>query len=145
MLTSDTVRQPTQNRTSSTRILLVEADNISNLLLSDYFDYLGYNVFSLSSGRHFFSSLGQFQPHLILLDLNLKDVNSYDLLKQLYQSRRHQHIKTIVTAQSAQLTKSMQWRALASGACACLMKPLNLSELDRTLSEQLALPSVWNS
>ncbi|MBD2095947.1 response regulator, partial [Trichocoleus sp. FACHB-591] len=56
---------------SALRVLLVEDDDFNRLLLDDYLTHHGYQVLGLAEGSSFFSTLAQFQPHVVLLDLKL--------------------------------------------------------------------------
>ena len=70
---------------SAKKILLVEDNDVNRMLLSDYLTYCGYCIKSLPAGNDFLSTIKDFQPQLILLDLKLPDVDGYSLLKSLKQ------------------------------------------------------------
>lgn len=96
------------------RILLVEDHYLNRLLLSDYLNYCGYDVQSLSEGSAFFSTIEKFQPDLMLLDLKLPDIDGYSLLKQVQQKPDLSKIPIIVV--SAFAFKADQELALSLGA-----------------------------
>lgn len=118
------------------RILLVEDHYLNRMLLSDYLTYCGYDVQSLSEGSAFFSTIEKFQPHLMLLDLKLPDVDGYSLLKQVQQKPDLAKIPIIVV--SAFAFKADQERAINLGARRYLVKPINLTALMMTIQEELA-------
>ncbi|MBD2099272.1 response regulator, partial [Trichocoleus sp. FACHB-591] len=62
---------PISEPSPAIRVLLVEDDDFNRLLLTDYLTHHGYQVLGLAEGSSFFSTLAQFQPHVVLLDLKL--------------------------------------------------------------------------
>lgn len=118
------------------RILLIEDNNTSRQLMSDYLEYHGYKVMSLAQGAVFPSAMAQFQPHIILLDLKLPDVDGFTLLWQIQQRRSWSSIPVIVV--SAFAFQADQQRALSLGARRYLVKPVNLVQLRRAICEELS-------
>ncbi|MCW5314528.1 response regulator [Nostoc sp. KVJ3] len=117
------------------RILLVEDHYLNRLLLSDYLNYCGYDVQSLSEGSAFFSTIEKFQPDLMLLDLKLPDIDGYSLLKQVQQKPDLSKIPIIVV--SAFAFKADQELALSLGARRYFVKPIKLKDLIFTIEEEL--------
>lgn len=123
----------------SKRILLIEDDDVNRILLDDYLNYCGYDVESLSSASNFFSSIEEFQPKLILLDLKLPDIDGYSLLEKMQNQPDYVNIPVIVV--SAFAFKADQQRAIDLGACRYFVKPVNLIDLIQAIEEELALNS----
>ncbi|MBW4571756.1 MAG: response regulator [Tolypothrix carrinoi HA7290-LM1] len=123
----------------SKRILLIEDNDVNRILLDDYLNYCGYDVRSLSEASTFFSTIKQFQPKLILLDLKLPDIDGYTLLEQMHNKPDYVNIPVIVV--SALAFKADQQRALDLGACRYFVKPVNLIDLIQAIEEELALNS----
>lgn len=119
------------------RILIVEDNDINRMLLSDYLSYSGYTVQSLANGSFFFIKIQQFQPDLILLDLKLPDVDGYCLLQQIQQQQDFARIPVIVVSGFA--FKADQERAIKLGACGYFVKPVNLNDLLKKISEELVI------
>ena len=118
------------------RILLIEDNDVNRMLLSDYLSYCGYNVHGLSVGSALFSTVKQFQPELILLDLKLPDIDGYSLLEKIQHQPEFSKIPIIVV--SAFAFKDDRERAMRLGACYYFVKPINLKELTMTIEEKLA-------
>lgn len=116
------------------RILLVEDHYLNRMLLSDYLSYCGYDVQSLSEGSAFFSTIENFEPHLMLLDLKLPDIDGYSLLKQIQQKPDLSKIPIIVV--SAFAFKADQELALSLGARRYFVKPLKLKDLILKIEEE---------
>lgn len=127
------INQPLQSH-KVRRILLVEDHYLNRMLLSDYLSYCGYEVQSLSEGSAFFSTIEEFEPDLMLLDLKLPDVDGYSLLKQVQQKPDLSKIPIIVV--SAFAFKADQELALSLGACRYFVKPLKLKDLILAIEEQ---------
>lgn len=121
--------------TSPVRILLIEDNDTGRQLMSDYLHYYGYRVSSLSQGSLVFPTIEQFQPHIILLDLKLPDIDGFTLLHQLQQQGSWAKIPVIVV--SAFAFQSDQQRAYSLGARRYFVKPVNLSKLKRAICEEL--------
>jgi DNA-binding response OmpR family regulator len=117
------------------RVLLVEDNNTSQQLMSDYLEYHGYQVLSLSQGSLVAAAIEQFQPHIILLDLKLPDVDGFTLLHQFQQDCRRPSVPIIVV--SAFAFQADQQRAFSLGARRYFVKPVNLGRLKRAICEEL--------
>ena len=115
------------------RILLVEDHQINRMLLSDYLNYCGYNLKSLSGGVDFFSTIESFNPHLILLDLKLPDFDGYSLLKEFKQEDKYARIPIFIV--SALAFKADEERAMKLGASRYFVKPINLINLSLAIKE----------
>lgn len=124
------------NAQSLIRILLVEDNDTSRQLMSDYLEYQGCQVFSVSRGKLFDSAIAEFQPHLIILDLKLPDIDGYALLQRMQQKPDWFKIPVIVV--SAFAFQSDQQRALRLGARQYLVKPVSLTQLRQVICEELA-------
>lgn len=118
------------------RILLVEDHHINRMLLSDYLDYCGYNVKSLSKGVDFFSTVEHFKPQIILLDLKLPDIDGYSLLEQFKQKGKYARIPIFIV--SAFAFKADEERAIKLGASRYFVKPIDLTNLALAIKEELA-------
>jgi two-component system cell cycle response regulator DivK len=119
------------------RILLIEDNDTSRQLMSDYLEYHGYEVCSLSRGIAADSTMTQFQPHVVLLDLKLPDIDGFTLLEQFQQRLDWGSVPIIVV--SAFAFQSDRERALRLGARQYLVKPVNLMQLRRTIADELSL------
>ena len=122
------------------RILLIEDNEASRQLMSDYLEYYGYQVLGLAKGALFASAMMQFRPHLILLDLKLPDIDGYSLLQQ--RQRRTDWLNIPVIVISAFAFQADQQRALKLGACQYLVKPVSLTQLKQAIRHELSCQLV---
>lgn len=124
----------------SVRILLIEDNETSRQLLSDYLEYHGYRVHALADGASWVTVMQQVQPHLVLLDLKLPDIDGFDLLQQLTQQSEWSTVPVIIV--SAFAFQADQKRALQLGAKRYFVKPVNLIQLRQAICEELNLPDA---
>jgi two-component system cell cycle response regulator DivK len=130
-----TVADPVSNFNSSIRILLVEDNDISRQLLSDFLKHCGYSIHALSSGSAFAQEMTLFCPHLVLLDLKLPDVDGFSVLKQAQQTLEWSATPIIVI--SAFAFQSDRARAMSLGARQYLVKPVMLPQIQQAIDDEL--------
>jgi len=114
------------------RVLIVEDDRTSALLIQDYLQVLGYQVKLLFDGIDFLERLRQFQPDLVLMDVQLTDeVTGLDLLVAVRQQPDLQHLPVVMV--TAMAMRGDSDRLLAAGATDYLSKPIGLMQLESAL------------
>lgn len=130
-----TTTPPVSNLNSSIRILLVEDNDISRQLMSDYLRHCGYSIHTISSGSAFAQEMAQFCPHLVLLDLKLPGIDGFTLLEQAQQTL--EWAKTPIVVISAFAFQADRARALSLGARQYLVKPVMLPQIQQAISDEL--------
>lgn len=114
-------------------ILYIE-DNVSNLNVIEqmlqYFDQL--KLISAHNGNYGIELAKEYKPDLILLDINLPDINGYQVLNVLRSNTITKEIPVIALSADG-LPINVQ-RGLEAGFDEYLVKPLNLDVLMETLS-----------
>ncbi len=118
------------------RLLIVEDNTLNRLMLNDYLTFCGYHVMSLACGTNFLKEVVSFQPHLILLDLKLPDIDGYILLEQLQLNPQWRDIPVIIV--SAYAFKADHQRAMNLGARQYFIKPVNLIDLKQAIEQEIA-------
>ncbi len=118
------------------KILLVEDNDSNRMLLSDYLNYYGYQVKGLSNGSNFFTTVENFQPDLIILDLKLPGVDGFLLLKGMQKNFRTAKIPVVVVSGLA--FKSDRERAISLGVRHYFVKPVILTELTQAIEKELS-------
>ncbi len=118
---------------SGARILLVEDNEASRHLMSDYLEHYGYRVMALAKGALFAQTMQQFRPDLVLLDLKLPDVDGFTLLQQ----RSSDFLDVPIIVISAFAFQADQQRALELGASQYLVKPVSLTQLKQVIWQAL--------
>lgn len=133
------VTSPSSTADGRSRIVVVEDDTANRLFFADYLSYSGFQVLALAHGLDLDQHLKEFQPHLLLLDLGLPEIDGYTLLKRLRSSGSPwQHLPVIIV--SGYAFAEDQQRALALGAQQYLVKPIALQQLTQAIHAVLRSP-----
>ena len=121
------------------RILVVEDDPGLSKILSDNLTHDGFIVRCARDAHHAVSSLSEFMPDLVLLDLMLPDVSGFDLVGTLRQGGR-----TPVIIVSARAQRADKLKGLDLGADDYVVKPVDMEELVARINAVLrrSAPSV---
>lgn len=108
-------------------ILVVEDDfDISNML-KIYFSGQGYAVEVAPKGGDALAATRRQLPNLIVLDINLPDMDGYEVCKNLRTTTRTSHIPIIFLTQKDE--RSDKIRGLELGADDYVTKPFDIEEL----------------
>lgn len=129
------VKAPRFNQSSGIKILLVEDNDISRQLMTDFLITKDFEVQSLASAHTFLPTLAAYQPDVVLLDLKLPGISGYTVLQQLQQQPEWRTVPVIVV--SAFAFCADRDRALRLGARRYLVKPVKLPELIQAIREEV--------
>lgn len=88
---------------------------------------VGYRVISVVNATHALRELSRHMPVLILMDINMPDINGYDLCSMLKRSRKFQNIPIIMLTGRDGIIDRM--RAKLVGADKYLTKPFEPQDL----------------
>jgi PleD family two-component response regulator len=112
-----------------TQTLLV-VDDDPNLagMLHEYFQVQGYHVVTADWGEDAVSACRKSPPHLALLDINLPDIDGYEVARRLQAHRRTKDIPLIFLTQKSDRVDRLQ--GLELGAVDYITKPFDLGELE---------------
>jgi len=119
------------------RILIVEDDRLSLIVLRQLLMAEGYEILQSSEGWDGISRARSEQPDLIVMDIRLPDISGLDATLLLKQNDQTKSIP--VVALTALVTPEDQANALENGCDAYIAKPVNIGNLLRTV--ELFLPS----
>jgi len=121
---------------ANSRILLVESDQRSALLLKDYLQVIGHRVEHLTDSIDFLNSVRNFKPHLILMDVQLNgDYTGLDLLAALRKEPDTNNLKVVMV--TAMAMAGDRERCLDAGANEYLSKPIGIAQLEAILMRYL--------
>lgn len=110
-------------------ILYVE-DNPDNMrLVKRALGAKGYNVHEASNGLDGLVRAEEITPDVILLDINLPDIDGYEVARRLRQSKNTQLHYVPIIAITANALKGDAEKALAAGCDVYMAKPINVREL----------------
>ena len=110
-------------------ILYVE-DNPDNMrLVKRALSAKGYIVHEAPNGLDGLSKAEELKPDIILLDINLPDIDGYEVARRLRQSKVTELHEVPVIAITANALKGDAEKALAAGCDVYMAKPINVREL----------------
>src|ERR1700740_1169741 len=138
--TADATRTPKRRyQVKRKRILVVEDNRLSLIVLRQLLTAQGYEILQSSEGREGMSRARNERPDLILMDIKLPDISGLDATLLLKQDDRTKGIPII--AVTAFGTPEDKANALQSGCNAYVSKPVNIGHLLRTV--EAFLPSSF--
>jgi len=119
------------------RILIVEDDRLSLVVLRQLLTAQGYEILHSSEGWEGINRARNEQPDLIVMDIKLPDISGLDATLLLKKDDQTRDIPII--AVTACVTPRDKANALNSGCAAYIAKPVDIGNLLRTV--ELFLPS----
>lgn len=120
--------------TSMYRILFID-DDLGHLKLMATVLKKEYNFSMAATGKQGIELANKNKPDLILLDVNMPDMDGYQVCATLKANKKTRHIPVIfITAQTG---GGEEYRGLALGAVDYISKPFNLQILHARIAMQL--------
>jgi DNA-binding response OmpR family regulator len=118
------------------KILLIEDTSDLLLNLGDFLSMEGFTVFSCLSGRLAIKQLelGE-MPDLIVTDLSMRDMDGFDLIEWIRNSKHISHLPIAIF--SARPILENQPRALALGVACYITKPCTPDDFVRSILQLL--------
>lgn len=115
-----------------TSILIVD-DNELNLKLIDHVLKLhGYDIHTASNAKEALVELAKFTPNLILMDLQLPEINGFELTKLIKNNSNYKNIP--IVAVTALAMKGDEEKALAAGCDGYITKPIDIETIHLTVA-----------
>lgn len=126
------------------KIMIVDDEPANIRVLEQLLDEWGYQqVRSTAHSREALSLYQEFQPHLVLLDLMMPELDGFSVMQQLRSSIEDQSRLSILVL-TADITTETKRYALAAGAQDFLTKPFDVVELSLRLSNLLEINFLHN-
>jgi diguanylate cyclase (GGDEF)-like protein len=117
------------------KLLYIEDDPESREMMADILRIHGYSFLSASRGLEGIRLATAEKPDLIIMDINLPDMNGYEVTTLLKSVKSLRHIPIIALSVDAEA--QAKERTLAAGCDGFISKPINVSEFIKLLSEYL--------
>jgi PAS domain S-box-containing protein len=114
------------------KVLVVDDDPDSLVLMEDYLADFGCEVLQASSGAVGLEMAATHKPDLVTLDLHMPDLDGWEVLRRLKADPEVRHIPVVVASIAAN-----EGRGKLFGAVDLLTKPIERSDLLRVLWRQL--------
>jgi PAS domain S-box-containing protein len=111
------------------RVLLADDNQVIVDLVSDFLKSRNFQVSAVYSGSELLERLNEFQPDVLLIDIQMPGMNGFEVIKAIraHASRRVANLPVI--AVTALAMSGDRERCLAAGANEYMSKPLELQEL----------------
>ena len=109
------------------RILVVEDDLDISKMLRIYFDSQGYDVFVANRGLEALDTVRKKLPDVAILDINLPDIDGYEICRTLRTNVRTSQVPVIFLTQKDE--RSDKIHGLELGADDYITKPFDIEEL----------------
>lgn len=128
-------------------ILVAEDDLATRLSISDYLESCGYSVLAAENGKEAFALVETDQPHLIVTDVTMPQMDGYEFVKQV-RKRPSMRLLPVVflTGRTDSQERVLGYRL---GCDVYLAKPFELTELGaivRNLLDRVQMiESEWRS
>ncbi|MDR1950474.1 MAG: response regulator [Spirochaetaceae bacterium] len=120
------------------KIMLVD-DNPTNLTIGRNILINDYDVFTIQSGQKLFKILEKVYPDLILLDVEMPEMDGYEVIKQLKGNEQYRHIPVVfLTAKS---DSGSELEGLTLGALDYITKPFSPPLLLKRIELHLLIES----
>jgi two-component system cell cycle response regulator DivK len=113
----------------SQKILYIE-DNPDNMtLVKRALEARGYEFLWAPNGVEGVTMAEKLTPELILLDINLPDIDGYEVARRLRNSGKQALVYAPIIAVTANALRGDAEKALAAGCDVYMAKPINIREL----------------
>jgi DNA-binding response OmpR family regulator len=117
------------------RILVVEDELETEEMLHVYFEFCGYEVLSTAWGKDVLEICRESHPDLIILDVQLPDVDGYEVYQELCNTQQTSHIPVIFLTKV--VDDDLRATVRERGALDYISKPFDLEELERRVRDAL--------
>jgi PAS domain S-box-containing protein len=110
------------------RVVIVDDDPFNIMVLDDYLQARGLEVFSFGSGPDFLEKLAEIRPDVVLMDIQMPGMDGLEVIRQV-RSKADTYLASIpIVALTALAMSGDRERCLEAGANAYLSKPISLKE-----------------
>jgi len=110
-------------------ILYIEDNPDNMLLIQRALEARGYNFLWAANGMTGISMAQEHKPDLILLDINLPDIDGYEVARRLRSTTDSHLLYVPIIAVTANALKGDAEKALRAGCDVYMSKPINIREL----------------
>lgn len=120
------------------KILIVDDEHLIRWSFSKKLESWSYSTETASNGKETITLIKNFNPDLVLLDLNLPDINGLQLLREI--KALSPLIPVIIITAYGTIEQAVQ--AIRDGAYDFITKPVNYENLQNTIKNALEMTSL---
>jgi len=110
-------------------VLYIEDNPDNMILVKRVMEAAGYTLFEAATGLDGLAIAGKENIDLILLDINLPDIDGYEVARRLRRDTKPNLAHVPIIAITANALKGDAESALAAGCDVYMSKPINIHEL----------------
>jgi two-component system cell cycle response regulator DivK len=110
-------------------ILYIEDNPDNMMLVKRALEAHGYKLLQAMNGINGVAAAESEEVDLILLDINLPDIDGYEVARRIRSSDKHALVYVPIIAVTANALKGDAEKALAAGCDVYMSKPINIREL----------------
>jgi two-component system, cell cycle response regulator DivK len=121
-------------------ILCIEDNPDNMMLLRRVLESVGYRLLQATKGLEGLKIAEAEAVDLILLDINLPDIDGYEVARRIRQSPKEMLAKIPVIVVTANALKGDAQKALSAGANVYMTKPIDIHELWMRVDSFIPLP-----
>ena len=129
---ADTGPRAARGEVKHYKVLVIDDDPDSRILMEDYLADFGCEVLQASSGKVGLEMAQTHRPDLVTLDLHMPDVDGWEVLRQLKEEPEVRDIPVVIASVAAD-----EGQRRLFGAVDLLQKPIERADLLRVLWRQL--------
>jgi two-component system, cell cycle response regulator DivK len=119
-------------------VLYIDDNSDNRTLIERFLNYEGFKVYSADTGQEGLAQAAAIKPDIFLIDLNLPDMNGYEVLNALNDSQETQSIPKIIF--SANDLHPAEKKSAVSHYF--IQKPLDISTLSKKLEYAIQHPQA---
>jgi len=120
---------------NNVRILYIEDNPENRLLVRRILEAEGYSVTEAADGPAGLEMAAQMRPDLILLDINLPEIDGYDLARRFRDTPGLQEVP--ILAVTANVMQGDRERTLEAGCDGYIQKPIDVDRLPKQVKATL--------
>ncbi len=128
----NTTAEATGGAASNRRILLVDDSVDAAFAMSMLLEALGHEVHTEHDGPHALASLDAFRPDVIVLDIGLPGMNSFEVAREMRKHDVTRH--ALLLAMTGYGSDADKQEAIAAGFDHHLTKPVSIGNLEALLN-----------
>lgn len=122
----------------NTKILVIDDEEIMRLTLGEGLCDFGYNVETAADGLEGIKKLKEFRPDVILLDMRLGPENGLDIARKIKEI--DEYVEIVIMTAYGDIKTAVE--AIRIGAIDYIKKPLDIEEIEVTISKAIASQSM---
>ena len=125
------------------KVLIIDDEPANIMVLEETLRQGGYtSITSITDPRDALESYKNFNPDLVLLDLNMPHVDGFQVMEQIKEADPKRNIPIMVL--TAQIDHATRLRALDSGARDFLTKPFDILEVSLRIQNMMEISLLYS-